>query len=256
MHQNHVAAIAIVLGCLVCNPSSVAGEPDPVQQPWIERYWKQPNVPKPAEMLLNETPEPSLQDAFVELVSPNDLSEWVVRGGHCEFDVDGRIITATCIDGSSSTYLCTKRDDYANFILTAEVRYRVDGNTGIQFRSGVRKIKGGQEVFGPQVELEEFSRRRGWSGGIYGQSCGGYFYPLWLKQHRQARTAMRREAWNRITLLCDDQNVKTWINGQPAAYWQTRGKYPRGFIALQSHSGDQGQIQFRNLRIRELPDGP
>jgi len=49
-------------------------------------------------------------------------------------------------------------------------------------------------VFGPQVELEGFdgfAKGRFWSGGIYGQSCGGYFYPLWLKDHVPTRTAMK-----------------------------------------------------------------
>lgn len=228
-----------------------SGELDPTQRQWIERYRKQANAPEPANMLLNHDPEPSLVEGFVDLVSPDDLSDWIVRGGHCKFEVQGQVITATCVDGSPSTYLCTKRNDYSNFVLTAELRYLVDGNTGIQFRSSVRQDQQRQEVFGPQVELEEFSRRRGWSGGIYGQSCGGYFYPLWCKEHREVRSAMNREGWNRLTLQCDDQSVKTWINGQPAAHWQTEGQFPIGFIAIQSHAGPRGTVQFRNLRLKE-----
>jgi len=37
--------------------------------------------------------------------------------------------------------------------------------------------------------MEPFSQEREWSGGIYGQACGGWFYPVWLAEHAETRKA-------------------------------------------------------------------
>ncbi len=53
--------------------------------------------------------------------------------------------------------------------------------------------------------MEGVKNTRGWSGGIYGQSCGGYWYPLWLKEHAEARGALNKEGWNRVTVMAKGQ---------------------------------------------------
>ena len=109
-------------------------------------------------------------------------------------------------------------------------------------------------MFGPQAEMEGFdgfAKGRFWSGGIYGQSCGGYFYPLWLKEHAPTRTALKREGWNRITMSAKGNEVKTWLNGVAMANWTDDGSYPEGFFGLQIHKGPQGTVLFKNIRVKE-----
>ncbi len=106
-------------------------------------------------------------------------------------------------------------------------------------------------MFGPQAEMEADSKKRFWSGGIYGQSCGGWYYPLWLNAHAKARSAIDYDEWNRMTVKAEGNVVKTWINGIPAAHW-TNDEYPEGFFSLQIHSGKAGQDQFRNIKVKEL----
>ena len=53
------------------------------------------------------------------------------------------------------------------------------------FHAQTKPSKNGEIVFGPQAEMEGITGDRYWSGGIYGQSCGGYFYPLWLTDHKK-----------------------------------------------------------------------
>ena len=106
---------------------------------------------------------------------------------------------------------------------------------------------------GPQFEMEGMEKGRGWSGGIYGQSCGGYFYPLWLDAHKKARGALKEDQWNRVTISAKGKVVKTWINGIPASHWVNEsGKFEKGFFSLQIHKGDQGTVHFRGLRVKEL----
>lgn len=225
---------------------------DEGQKEWLEKYASREGTPKPGEMSLNTSPEPSLEGGFISLYNGKDLTGWTPRGGECTFEAKGEVIEGVCVPGSASTYLSTDKDDYTDFIFTCELKWLVDGNTGIQFRSKIKEGKKGVTVSGPQVEIEEKTRDRGWSGGIYAQSLtGAYFYPLCLDAHAEVRKAIKYGDWNRVTIEAKGNKVKTWINGIPASHWQTE-EHLKGFFSLQIHSGKQGTIHFRNLRIKEL----
>ena len=206
-------------------------------------------------MLFNDDQEPKLTDGFKSLFNGKDLDGWTSRGGTHTYEVKDGCILGTCVQGSDSSYLCTDKNDYSDFIFTCDLKWEVDGNTGVQFRSQfkINEKKGVKRevVFGPQLEMEGFSKNRGWSGGIYGQSCGGYFYPLWLKGHDAARKALVKD-WNRITISARGDVVKTWLNGVPCSHWVGDGTYSEGFFALQVHKGEAGTIRFKNLRVKEI----
>ena len=87
------------------------------------------------------------------------------------------------------------------------MKFEVEVNSGVMFRAQA-KGPDPSTVFGPQVEMEPFSQDREWSGGIYGQSCGGWFYPVWLTEHAAARQAQKAEGWSRITILAEGTGRK------------------------------------------------
>lgn len=242
------AAMAVMLGSMTAK----AGTIDPSQGDWYERYKKQENAPKPGDMLLNQDKEPDLDDGFVDLFNGSDLSGWKTRGGKSTFVVKDGVIVGTVVPGTPSTYLCTEREDYGDFVFTCELKWEVDLNSGVMFRADSRKKGGKEEVFGPQAEMEGIAGDRDWSGGVYGQSCGGYFYPLWLKEHESARAALKPEGWNRITIEAKGNVVKTWVNGVPAAHWVDDGTYAKGYFGLQVHKAKKGKVLFRNIRVKEL----
>lgn len=225
------------------------------QQKWVEFYAKQ-SPPKPTEMLVNTDKEPCLNEDFTALYNGKDLTNWIQHGGAHIYTPTADYIEGTCVKGEASAYLSTKKD-YKNFIFSGEIRWIEDMNTGFLFRSKARPLttkKGKKisEAYGPQVEMEGFAKPdRGWSGGIYRQGCGGWTYPLWLEQHEEARNALVKDDWNRLTILADGETVKTWINGKPATNW-VDPEFFEGFIGLQVHSGKGGKVQFRNLKIKEL----
>lgn len=226
------------------------------QLKWVGSYRKQENLPSPQEMLTHDDPEPNLQAGFSDLYNGRDLDGWTPRGGHCKFEAKGDTIIGTCVPGSPSTYLSTDRADYGDFIFTAELKHEVDGNTGFMFRAATRpgtgKDKSREVVFGPQCEVEAYSKQRFWSGGIYGQSAGGWLYPMWLDAHRETREALNPQGeWNRITVEAQGDTIKTWLNAKPAAHWKT-DLYEKGFFSLQIHAGKSGKIHFRNIKVKEL----
>ncbi len=205
----------------------------------------------PEEALINTDPEPDLDDfGFVSLYEGKDLSGWVVRGGTCTFDPQGKKIVGKVIAGSPNTFLSTAREDYRDFVFTTEVYWEVNSNSGIMIRARRKEGDTHEVVYGPQVELEG-AGKRAWSGGIYGEKAGGWHYPMWLEAHKPAREALNLEGWNRITVQAKGKTIKTWINGVPAAHWETK-EYREGFIGLQLHAGKRGEIHFRNIKIMEL----
>ena len=253
--------IALVVAVMFCNALCIsslsAQEFDPQQEPWLEHYAKQKNAPKPSEMLLNTDEEPDLSEGFTDLFNGKDLTGWEPKGGTCTYEVKDGLIVGTCVPGSDSTYLCTDKSDYHDFVFTCDLKLEVDGNSGVQFRSQSKagKKEGSVTVFGPQLEIEGQGKEgRNWSGGIYGQSCGGYFYPLWLKEHADARAAEKKTDWNRLTISCQDNVVKTWLNGVPVSHWEDDGTYSEGFFALQVHKGEAGTILFKNIRVKEMSE--
>lgn len=234
-----------------------AQELDPQQHAWHEKYQKQTNAPLPKQMLLNTDPEPDLANGMTSLFNGKDLTGWEPRGGTCSFEVKDGLLVGTCVPGSSSTYLSTKQVDYADFVFTCDMKWEVDCNSGVMFRAQSKPGKNGQEtVFGPQAEMEGFSQDRHWSGGIYGQSCGGYFYPLWLKEHKAARAATKKGEWNRVTISTKGNVVKTWVNGVPAAHWVDDGSYRKGFFGLQIHKAAKGQVLWKNIKVKRLKPSP
>ncbi|MEO0796711.1 MAG: DUF1080 domain-containing protein [Verrucomicrobiota bacterium] len=237
---------------LLCTLGASANQISAEQQKYVDQYKKQKHIVAPEDALLNTEPEPNLTEGFTNLYNGKNLDGWTPRGGFCTFEADGDSILGTCVKGSPSTYLCTDKD-YSNFIFTAELKWEVDGNSGILYRSRYKTNpdKEHEIVYGPQCEMEGFARDRQWSGGIYGQGTVAWQYPLWLEAHEEARAALKKDDWNRITIQANGPVIKTWINGVPAAHF-IDDKFLDGFFGLQVHSGHQGTIRFRNLKVKEL----
>lgn len=221
------------------------------QQQYVKKYAKQQNIPTPESMLINTDSEPNLKKDFTPLYNGKNLDGWIQKGGAHTFEAKGEEIVGTCVPDESNAFLCTERTDYSDFIFTCEIKWEVDGNSGVMFRARERDDKGNKRVYGPQCEMEGINNSRGWSSGIYGEAAGGWIYPLWLDAHKEVRECLKKDGWNRLTIKAEGGVVKTWLNGNPSAHWKT-AEYMEGFFGLQVHKGKNGIIHFRNIKIREL----
>ncbi|MDQ8187440.1 DUF1080 domain-containing protein [Pelagicoccus sp. SDUM812002] len=229
---------------------ATAGQVSESQQEYIARYETHALKVEPEDALINTDKEPNLKKGFVDLYNGKDLDGWTALGGTCTFEPKGEAIVGTCVPGSPNTFLSTDRDDYSDFIFSAELKWAVDSNSGVIFRGRTKADENGR-VYGPQAEMEGLNSDRGWSGGIYGEAAGGWLYPLWLDAHKEARAALKEGEWNRITIKADGKSIKTWVNGIPAANYET-DTYFEGFFGLQIHSGKEGEVHFRNVKVKEL----
>ncbi len=215
-------------------------------------------------LLLFLTSAATAEDGFVSLMpTESGLSwkdngkvqaGWVKYGGEATYEYDGKAITGRRGPGHN-TFLCTEKN-YLNFVFKCEFKFDVDCNSGIQFRSVVHKENQGDidngVVSGYQYELAS----NGNSGNIYDESRRNrWVEPIPAEMVEKMNKAFKATDWNEIEIQCVGPSIKTWVNGEKVT--DLVDIYcGDGFFGLQVHSGPQGVVLWRNIRIKELPATP
>lgn len=183
------------------------------------------------------------------LFNGKDFSGWKQLNGKARYSIQGSEIVGTTVFGEPNSFMATEKD-YGDFIFEFEFKVDSTMNSGVQFRSESRPDYRNGRVHGYQYEIDP--SKRGWTGGIYDEARRDWLYALDLNP--SAKTAYRAGQWNKARIECIGHQIRTWVNGIPAAY-VIDSLSPKGFIALQVHSigkkEDEGrEIRWRNLRIQ------
>ncbi len=188
----------------------------------------------------------------VQLFDGKSLQGWKQLGGKAEYRIEGDAIVGITVPNTPNSFLVTEQE-YGDFILELEVRI-VDttSNSGIQFRShhDPSANNGAGRVYGYQFELDPSSRR--WTGGLYDEGRRDWLYPMMLNSSGQP--AYKHGEYNLLKLECIGNEIKTWVNGFPAAYIVDTVDR-QGFIALQVHSiGNNAalagkKIYWKNIKL-------
>jgi hypothetical protein len=56
-----------------------------------------------------------------------------------------------------------------------------------------------------------------------------------------------------MRILVQGARTQTWVNGVPAVdYTDATPKYDDGILALQLHSGGEGRMRFKDIRVRQI----
>lgn len=148
-------------------------------------------------------------------------------------------------------FLATKKE-YRNFELRLE--YRLVGtngfvNGGVQFWS--QRVPHDFEVSGYQADLGMET-----DGNLYDESRRNRNL---MEPAKETRTqALRPGNWNAYRIRAQGPHIQLWLNGvQTVDYTESDASIlRRGIIALQIHGGAYTKVQYRNLVLEELPDGP
>ena len=179
---------------------------------------------------------------FKSLFNGKDLRDW--DGDPVLWSVQRGVILGSS-DGSplrENSFLVSRRE-YTDFELRFEVKLR-NGNSGMQFRS---ERFGAWQVRGYQLD---FAAGKGW-GNLHGEGLpGGLILDGWQDK---AEFAVRSE-WNEVSLRCEGNRIRIWVNGVVVNDVLDPGA-TRGVLALQLHRGEAMQVEFRNIRILEIPHG-
>jgi hypothetical protein len=154
-------------------------------------------------------------------------------------------------------FLCTEKE-YDDFVFEAEVKLpRGEGNSGFMFRAAKEKNK----VWGYQAEVDP--TERAWSGGIYGESFGGWRFQPRKPNNSPAGSAFRTATdgsfdpmdWNHYRIKCAGNRIQIYVNGTLCSDYFDDSR-DKGLIALQHHGEDGKIYRFRNIRIKEIePSG-
>lgn len=192
------------------------------------------------------------RSGWTDLFDGKSLDGWSKVAGAAEYKVENGVIVGATVPNTPNTFLITDKE-YSDFVLELEVKIEdTSSNSGIQFRSHYDPAgnKGKGKVFGYQYELDPSSRQ--WTGGVYDEGRRDWLYPLSL--HHAAQRLMKTGVYNKVRVECIGNDIKTWINGEPAAYVvDTMDR--KGIIALQVHAiGKTGmagkRIYWKNIRIK------
>ncbi|PXA04420.1 hypothetical protein DDZ13_07770 [Coraliomargarita sinensis] len=221
------------------------------------------NAPK-ASALPDPTNEAALLEAgFKPLFNGKDLAGWKKVGGNASYEVKNGAIRGFGTKINRNTFLRTEKD-YSDFIFVFQMKM-LDrkGNSGCQFRSNHREGNG--RVYGYQCEHDNFKKgKRAWTAGVYDEARRGWLYPGKLGGNdevtKQAFTEQGVklfdwDGWNTIVIRCQGRHIQTWLNGEKRADFIDKDEEnfsPEGFFGLQVHSGESGDILWRNIYIKEL----
>ncbi|WP_052016968.1 3-keto-disaccharide hydrolase, partial [Arcticibacter svalbardensis] len=183
------------------------------------------------------------------LINGKSLKGWKQLNGKAKYEVINGEIIGTTVSGEPNSFLATSHD-YGDFILELELLVDNSMNSGIQFRSLSTPDYNNGRVHGYQMEVDPSSRA--WSGGIYDEARRGWLYQLDINP--SAKTAFKKEEWNKYRIECIGNTLRTWINGIPTAH-VIDDLTAKGFIALQVHAIGKDdvpgkKIHWRNIRIK------
>ncbi len=187
-----------------------------------------------------------------------------------------------------NTFLVWDGDDQGaeatNFELRLKVRIH-HGNSGVQYRSRRFPAKEGAQnqwlVCGYQMEVrnepglagfiydERFARGRiclvgekvemtvGEDGKWQKNVVGSVGDNAAIAQAYRKAQSEDNPPWNDYVIIADGNNVKQWINGVQTVDLtdlDEKARHNSGIFALQIHAGNPMWVEFKDLRLKRLPD--
>ena len=184
------------------------------------------------------------EEGFVPLFNGKDLTGW--EGDAKLWIVEDGVLIGRSPGIKYNDFLATTKT-YGDFILRFQVKLVDDkGNSGVQFRSK-RVPPPSHEVSGYQADIAP-----GWWGKLYDESRRGKV--LAGPTDEDLKKALKPGEWNDYEVAAIGNQIELSLNGVTTVrYTEEDEKIARdGIIAVQIHSGGPMEVQFRNLRIKEV----
>lgn len=188
---------------------------------------------------------PADEESFVPLFTGRDLTGW--EGDTKLWLVEDGVLVGRSPGIKYNDFLVTVKT-YRDFVLRFQVRLLDNqGNSGVQFRSQ-RVPPPSHEVSGYQADISA-----GWWGKLYDESRRNRV--LAGPPQDVLDKALKPAGWNDYEIQAVGNKITLRLNGVTTVeYTETDAGIAReGIIATQVHSGGPMEVQFKNLRIKELP---
>lgn len=204
-------------------------------------------------------------DGFVSLFNGKNLNNW--DGDRTHWSIENGAITGVT-DGTlkSNRFLTWKGSTVRNFDLRVQVKVTRGGNSGIQYRGTMRPDLGLDVVTGYQCDVvanvpkyngmlyEEKGRRiLSHTGEKVIIAPGGQ---PWIVEQMPTRS-FEPDQWHEYRVLVRANHHQHWIDGHMTADLidlDEQGRQLEGVLGVQVHVGPAMTIQYKDMRIRHLPD--
>jgi len=210
-------------------------------------------------------------DGFVSLFDGKTLDGWEGLEGFWSVQ-DGAIVgSETKEHAAPQTFLILKDHPVSNFELHFKYKFNTpDGNSGVQFRSKIIDPKT-DRVGGYQADMDGKST---YDGSIYDEAgvAGGRntmsnrgektTWDSSNKRHNEKMEQSNKELqkkihnqdWNDVVLIANGNHITYTINGELMT--DLTDESPKalqsGVLALQLHHGFVMEIQFKDIKIKEM----
>jgi len=186
-------------------------------------------------------PQPP-ETGWVSLFNGKDFTGWV-KVGNEKWEIEDGVIHGQGVTKEYG-YLQTAKK-YVDFDLALRFKCEADGNSGVFFHTDFKP--GTADVSqGLQFEIDRGLNRH--TGGVYGDGRQWIVWPA-----PELETVIRPYDWNDYLLSVHGNRYIARLNG--VLLVDFTDPTPRsfdGYIALQLHSGGQGNMKFKELYIRDL----
>ncbi|MBI3208207.1 MAG: DUF1080 domain-containing protein [Candidatus Solibacter usitatus] len=179
---------------------------------------------------------------WIQLFNAKDLTGWNEVGKE-KWTVEGNAIHGIATSKSYG-YLETVKN-YKDFHLFLRFKCEGNGNSGVFFHSA---FKPGTSDISQGLQFEIDCRIGQHTGGIYGD---GRQWIVWPAPENEL--VVRHNEWNEYLLKVEGNRYFSRLNGVVMVDFTDPS--PRSFdgtIALQLHSGGEGNMWFKDIWIRDL----
>ena len=197
-------------------------------------------LPAAAQIPRNRAPYPNEQ--WVRLFNGKDLSNWVPVG-HEKWTVEDGTIHGQGVTKEYG-YLRTEKK-YKDFWLSIRFKCEDDGNSGVYFHT---EFKGDTVDIAKGMQFEIDRTIDHHTGGLYGDDRGWIAWPS--PEYEQV---IRPTDWNEFLLKVEGNHMVAVLNGIAILdFTDPTPKSFDGYIALQLHSGGEGNMRFKDIYIRDM----
>lgn len=190
--------------------------------------------------------EGEAEEGFTPIFNGKDLTGW--EGDAKLWLVEDGVLIGRSPGIKYNDFLATEKA-YGDFVLRFQVKLVGNkGNSGVQFRSK-RVPPPSHEVSGYQADIAP-----GWWGKLYDEARRNRV--LAGPKDDDLKKALKPGDWNDYEVEAIGPRIKLSINGVLLVdYTEPDDKIAReGIIATQIHSGGPMEVQFRNIRTKEVKE--
>lgn len=208
------------------------------------------------------------EGAIRDLFNGNDLSGW--EGDPQLWSVQDGAITGQTSPESPLTqnqFLVWQGGAPKNFELSMKVRIEGNNNSGIQYRSHRLPDVGRHVVGGYQVDIHPKAE---YNGMLYEERGRGIVAEhgqkviideqgaKWIAGSTGPVIQTNLAEWNEYSVIAESNRLIHKLNGQTTVEvidHQNEKRALEGILALQIHQGPPMKVQFKEIRLRKLPEG-